>query len=474
MMPEQFALIKPKLIPPLDDGFRPAVLANRAFEQEVAQDGVPLVIGLERDNGNLSRFEAKVFPEIHPRAAANLTYTERLIKFLLWQRGGHRVYIGGPRHIGKIIQNIYSAEGLRRFDYHFMGEQVYERPFTVIPCDPGEVPPRRESGKQLGGYLDGCRIGFDLGASDRKVSAVIDGQVIYSEEVIWEPRIQSDPEYHFREIRSALQTAALKLPRVDAIGGSSAGIYIDNRPMVASLFRGIPSDRFEEIHNLFLRLGQEMGVPLEVINDGDVTALAGSMSLEDNGVLGIAMGSSEAAGYVDLGGHILGWLNELAFAPLDYSPTAPVDEWSGDRGCGALYLSQQCVFRLAPRAGIQIPTAITDAEKLKFVQEKLDAGHAGAEKIWQSMGIYLGYALAHYADYYDIQHVLILGRCTSGRGGVLILEGAKAVLEREFPELAGRIQVQLPDERSRRVGQSIAAASLPAVATNRSIENKDN
>jgi predicted NBD/HSP70 family sugar kinase len=304
------------------------------------------------------------------------------------------------------------------------------------------------------------------------VSAVIDGQVVYSEEVIWEPRIQSDPEYHFREIRSALQTAALKLPRVDAIGGSSAGIYIDNRPMVASLFRGIPSERFEEIHNLFLRLGQEMGVPLEVINDGDVTALAGSMSLEDNGVLGIAMGSSEAAGYVDLGGHILGWLNELAFAPLDYSPTAPIDEWSGDRGCGALYLSQQCIFRLAPRAGIQIPAAIPDAEKLKFVQEKLEAGHAGAEKIWQSMGIYLGYALAHYADFYDIQHVLILGRCTSGRGGVLILEGAKAVLEREFPELAGRIQVQLPDERSRRVGQSIAAASLPAIATNSSREDK--
>jgi predicted NBD/HSP70 family sugar kinase len=255
----------------------------------------------------------------------------------------------------------------------------------------------------------------------------------------------------------------MKMPRVDAIGGSSAGIYIDNRPMVASLFRGIPAEKFAEIHSLFLRLRHEMGVPLEVINDGDVTALAGSMSLEDNGVLGIAMGSSEAAGYVDLSGHILGWLNELAFAPLDYSPTAPVDEWSGDRGCGASYLSQQSVFRLAPRAGIQVPTAITDAEKLKFVQDKLEAGHAGAVQIWQTMGIYLGYALAHYAAFYEIKHVLILGRCTSGRGGQLILEGAKAVLQEEFPELVARIQVQLPDERSRRVGQSIAAASLPAI-----------
>ena len=167
---------------------------------------------------------------------------------------------------------------------------------------------------------------------------------------------------------------------------------------------------------------------------------------------------------MDPHGHILGWLNELAFAPVDYNPNAPGDEWSGDIGCGSQYFSQQCVFRLAPRAGIQIPAHLNDAEKLAFVQELLEAGHEGAVKIWQSMGIYLGYALAHYADFYDIKHVLILGRCTSGRGGGLILEGANTVLHNEFPDLAARFQVQLPDERSRRVGQSIAAASLPAMS----------
>jgi predicted NBD/HSP70 family sugar kinase len=230
---------------------------------------------------------------------------------------------------------------------------------------------------------------------------------------------------------------------------------------VASLFRSISQERFGEVKNLFLRIGDEFGVPLEIINDGDVTALAGSMSLEDNGILGIAMGSSEAAGYVDMDGHIMGWLNELAFAPIDYSPSAPVEEWSGDVGCGASYFSQQCVFRLAPKAGIEIPAGLTDADKLRFIQEKLGAGHQGAEKIWQSMGTYLGYGLAHYADFYDIKHVLILGRCTSGRGGDLILEGAKAVLKTEFPTLSKRLHIQLPDEKSRRVGQSIAAASLP-------------
>jgi predicted NBD/HSP70 family sugar kinase len=165
---------------------------------------------------------------------------------------------------------------------------------------------------------------------------------------------------------------------------------------------------------------------------------------------------------VNLEGHIMGWLNELAFAPLDYNPNAPVEEWSGDQGCGASYFSQQCVFRLAPAAGIEIPADVTDAEKLKFVQQKLEADHAGAQQIWESMGIYLGYGVAHYADFYDLKHVLILGRCTSGRGGDLLIEGVKKVFAAEFPELQ-KIELHLPDEKIRRVGQSVAAASLPVV-----------
>ncbi|MGQ9787535.1 MAG: ROK family protein, partial [Anaerolineae bacterium] len=207
----------------------------------------------------------------------------------------------------------------------------------------------------------------------------------------------------------------------------------------------------------------ELGVPLAIVTDGEVTALAGSMSLEDNAVLGIALGSSQAGGYVTPQGNITDWLNELAFVPVDYSPTAPVDEWSGDRGCGAQYFSQQCVFRLAPLAGVHIPEDVPDAERLKAAQEQLEAGHPGAEQIWRTIGVYMGYAIAHYADFYTLKHVLILGRCTSGSGGPLILEEAQRVLESEFPELAERIHIQLPDEKSRRVGQSIAAASLPAI-----------
>jgi predicted NBD/HSP70 family sugar kinase len=464
-MTDPFKLLKPNFVPPLDEAFRPAVLANRAFQEEVreAGGGVPLVIGLERADGSVSRFETTVFPDEHPRATANLMYAERLVKFLLWQRGGWQVYIGGSRQIGDYIKRCYAPDGKQKFDYQFLGVRVYEKTFTVLSCAAAEVPPAKESSRPLGRHLDGYRIGFDLGASDRKVSAVVNGEAIYSEEIIWQPRQQSDPDYHYHEIMTSLKTAQSKMPRLDAIGGSSAGIYVNNRPMVASLYRGIPPEKFGQIKNMFLRIRDEFGVPLEIINDGDVTALAGSMSLEDNGVLGIALGSSEAAGYVNQEGNITGWLNELAFAPVDYSPDAPVEEWSGDKGVGARYFSQQCVFRLAPRVNINIPTDITDAEKLKFVQQKLEAGDKGAAKIWQSIGIYLGYALAHYADFYDLKHVLILGRVTSGRGGPLILNGANEVLKSEFPELAGQIELQLPDEKSRRVGQAIAAASLPAI-----------
>ncbi len=463
---QPFRLVEPRFVPPLDAGFRPAVLANRAFQQEVMEsgEGVPLVLGLERMDGTRSRFETTVFPEGHPRAGANLMYAERIVKFLLWQCGGWKVYVGGPQFVGEYIQQCYSPNGIRAFDYHFMGTQVYMQPFTVVVCDASEVPPEHESEKSLGRHLDGYRIGFDLGASDLKVSAVVNGEAIFSEEIVWEPRKQTDPRYHHDKILAALQLAASKMPRVDAIGGSSAGVYINNRPMVASLFRGIPTERYDEVRNLFLRIHEEMGgIPLEVINDGEVTALAGSMSLEDNSILGIAMGSSEAAGYVTPKGNITDWLNELAFAPVDYAPDAPVDEWSGDRGVGALYFSQQAVFRLAPQAGITVPQEVIDADKLKLIQAQLEAGHEGAVKIWRSIGIYLGYGLAHYADFYALKHVLILGRCTSGRGGTLILDGATAVLKEEFPDLAARVNIALPDEKSRRVGQSIAAASLPEI-----------
>lgn len=456
--------IEPKMVPVLDKDFLPASLAKRVFLESVEKSGnpVPLAIALERGDGLVTTYKTKVFGERSENFEANLFYVERLVKTLLWVVGGWKVIIGGPKAIGEYIKKVYSEGGAREFDARFMS-RVYEKNFTVETTDYEKVPESKEGAKPIGRHLKGCRIGFDAGGSDRKVSAVIDGEAVYSEEVIWHPKVTSDPDYHYNEILTAMKTAASHLPRVDAIGVSSAGIYINNRVMVASLFLKVPEDLFDKkVKDIFLNVQKEMGgVPIEVANDGDVTALAGAMDLDDSRVLGIAMGTSEAAGYVDANGNITGWLNELAFAPVDFNTAAMVDEWSGDFGCGVKYFSQDGVIKLAPAAGIELDEKLTPAEKLKAVQKLLDQGDKRAIKIFEAIGTYLGYAIGYYADFYDIKHLLILGRVTSGEGGNIILEMAKKVLALEFPALSESINLHLPDESSRRVGQSIAAASLP-------------
>lgn len=459
-------LVQPPTVPPLHPEFRPAVLGNRAFRKAVDESGVgvPLRIALERGDGSVSTYETRVFPSGHELAEANLTYAERLLKFLLWQRGGWKVTIGGPPEIARYLRRVYSPSGDRAFDYDFMGMTVYENPFTVVDTDAESVPETSEASAPLGRHLDGCRIGFDLGASDRKTSAVIDGTDVFTEEEPWDPKSATDWHYQYEGIRSSIQRAADHLPRIDAIGGSAAGVYINNRVMVASLFRGIPKDDFEQhVKPLFENLGKEFGVPFVVVNDGEVTALAGSMSLEANAVLGVAMGSSQAVGYVTPDGNITGWLNELAFAPIDYHPQAPEDEWSGDLGCGVQYFSQQGVMRLAAAAGLEFDAARSVPERLEDVQAWMKEGNPKVPAIYESIGISLGYAVAHYADFYDTEKLLILGRVTTGAGGDILLEKAQDVLSREFPEVAERLEMMLPNEKLRRVGQAIAAASLPAV-----------
>ena len=459
-------MAKPSMVPPLHKSFRPAALANQAFLDLVRKSGkaVPLVIGLERGDDSISVYRTECFDESAESAPLNLPYAERLAKFLLWQRGGWRFIIGGPRSIGEHIKQTYSAAGARAFDANFMGG-VYEHPFTVEITKPDNVPEPSEGTMRLGGHLDGCRIGFDLGATDRKVAAVVDGEAIFTEEVVWDPRHASDPSYHFNEIMAALKSAASHMPRVDAIGGSAAGVYINNRPRVASLYRGVPKDLFDsKTANLFIDLKKAWGgIPFLVVNDGEVTALAGAMSLDDNAVLGIALGSSQAGGYVTETGEITTWLNELAFVPVDYHPQAPVDEWSRDTGVGAQYFSQQAVFRLAPEAGIAIDPSLGPAKKLKFVQERLHTGDERARAIFETIGHYAGYGVAHYTSFYRLRHVLILGRVTSGDGGNIILSKAQEVLKKDFPELTEKIKLHLPDESSRRVGQAVAAASLLSI-----------
>ncbi len=448
--------------PALDDDFQPLVLENRAFLKAVRESrmATPVTIAVEREKGQIAVYQTQVFA--NGMAECNCQYIERLVKTILWLKGGWRVTMNGPDAIYHFLKKAYAPGGIRAFDAKFM-RRVYEKEFSVELVEGAKLPAAFERAEPLGGSLDGCRIGFDAGGSDRKVAALINGEVVFSEEVVWSPKTQSDPDYHYREIKAAIQKAALYLPRIDAIGVSSAGIYVNNRTMVASLFLEVPAPLFDQkIKDIYLNIAHELGdIPIEVRNDGDVTALAGSMSLNDTNILGIAMGTSQAAGYIDGGGNITGCLNELAFVPIDNNVSAAIDEWSGDRGCGVKYFSQDAVIRLAPAAGIQLKTEDTPAEKLTAVQELLKDGDERAGKIFETIGCYLGYSLAYYAEFYDLKHTLILGRVTSGAGGNIILKNAREVLEIEFPELAQKIKLHLPDESSRRVGQAIAAAVLP-------------
>ncbi|MBI5085454.1 MAG: ROK family protein [Acidobacteria bacterium] len=457
--------IQPHFVPELDSAFLPASLWNREFRRLARAEGaVPLHLALERADGSVSRFDTIVFPDGSPRFGLNLRYVERIVKFLLWQRGGWRLHCGGPAAIGEHLHAVYRPGGAREFDASFMS-LIYEQPFTVVITSAAETPEAKESPISLGRHLDGCRVGFDLGASDRKASAVIDGEVVYSEEVPWDPRNQSDPDYHYRGVMDSIRRAASKLPRLDAVGGSSAGVYINNRARVASLFRGVSKADFDaRIAPMFLRIRDELGVPMEVVNDGEVTALAGSMSLGENPVLGIAMGSSVAAGYADSHGNITGWLNELAFVPVDYRDSAPLDEWSGDAGCGVQYFCQVGAIRVAEGAGMKFSAGLGLPEKLVELQDKMRAGDPLARRVYETIGDSFGYAVAHYADFYELKHLLLLGRVTTGPGGDILLARARAVLAAEFPELASTVNIALPDEKSRRVGQSIAAASLPQLA----------
>jgi predicted NBD/HSP70 family sugar kinase len=458
-------LTAPRLLPPLDPGFLSAAMWIRAYDTQcgTTPNARPLALALERPDGTVSVHTTRVLPDVPEHASLTLRHVERLVKFLLWQRGGARVLVGGAPEIAASLSDLYREGGARAFDSWFMGDKVYGTPLVIEARRLEDMPVAREAAMPLGRHLDGCRIGFDLGGSDRKCAAVIDGRVVFSEEIAWDPYFQSDPQYHYDGIMDSLRRAAAHLPRVDAIGGSAAGVYVNNEVRVASLFRGVSPDDFERrIRRIFFDLQRDWnGIPFEVVNDGEVTALAGSMAMNQNRVLGISLGTSTAAGYVDATGSIRPWLNELAFAPVDYRADGPRDEWSGDAGCGVQFFSQQAVARLAPLAGIDLPAEMKFAEQLIEVQSLMNREDPRARRLYETIGICFGHALAHYADFYDVAHILILGRVTSGQGGEIIIDKAREALASEFPALAGRLSLSTPDETQKRHGQAVAAASLP-------------
>lgn len=450
--------------PVLDKNFYPMIKALEEYDAEVKKSGNTAEVTLiaERNGGYNYVYQYTAFADDSGKDEWNFRIAERLAKTILWVVGGYKISVSGSKKIYEGLKKAYTADGARAFDVDFMSG-VYEKPFEVVWLEKDEIPAEKNCSLCVGGYLKGCRIGFDAGGSDRKVSAVIDGKVVYSEEVVWHPKTTEDPHYHYNEILTAMKTAASKMPRVDCIGVSSAGVYVDNKIMVASLFIKVDKKKYGDyVKNMYINIAEEMGnIPLEVANDGDVTALAGSIDLNDNRVLGIAMGTSEAVGYINKDGGINGWLSELAFVPVDFNEGAMADEWSGDVGVGCKYFSQDAVIKLAEAGGYRFKEGATPAEKLKEIQALMEKDDPLARQIYEDIGVYLAYTLPFYAKFYDMKHVLLLGRVTGGKGGNILLDSCKKVLEEEYPEFA-ELDISLPDEKNRRVGQSIAAASLPA------------
>lgn len=446
------------LKPVLDPEFIPARVYNDQFLKTATR---PFTVAVEREDSLVYRVDTFLGDD----RDANNFYVERLVKFLLWSAGGWKIIISGDDDVYEYIREAYTSTGLRAFDVDFWST-VYDKPFTVEKRALADIPQSSVNPLPIGRHLDGCRVGFDAGGSDIKVASVVNGEVIFSKEIVWNPKVTADVSYHYEQVKAAIELAASKMERCDAVGVSSAGVIVKSRPMQCSLFMAVPKDTLEQkesCRNLYIETGKKLGIPMVVANDGDIAALAASMALDQNGVMGIAMGTSEAGGYVDMDGHVTGWQNELAFAPVDYNTESLRDPWSGDFGVGATYFSQDAVIKLAPAAGIELDAGLTPAEKLKVVQGLLEEGHKGAEQIFESIGTYFGYAVAHYSCFYDIRHLQISGRVTSGRAGGIIIDKAREVLEAEYPDLAAKINMFLPDEYDRRIGQAVAAASLVAL-----------
>ncbi len=429
----------------IDSHFMPAFEFNKTYQKQVGKSNMTneFSIAIENPNGNIIRKDVSI---LDIKLKETKLYINRMAKFMLWAFGGTKLYLS---------ENI---EGIPDSFTHDIMLKVFGT-FEVVITEPENIPTSFESSFSIGGNLNGNRIGFDLGASDYKLSAVSDGNVLFSDEIPWNPVDAKSIEYHREKLQTGLEIAASHLPCVEGIGGSSAGIIVDNKIKVASLFRSVK----EDFTDFFEYFEDNWKVPFNVINDGDVTALAGSMSLKKNSILGMAMGSSEACGYVNDKGKIVGHLNELAFAPVDYNTQSVRDEWSKDFGVGALYFSQQAVNKLASFKNYDFKGVSELPERLKIVQQCAYNGELWAQDIFKTIGHYLGHTIPHYLDFYNFENILLLGRVTSGTGGELILQLAKENLRKSYPEIFERIEIVVPDEKSRRVGQAVAAASLPII-----------
>mmetsp|Transcript_46028 Transcript_46028/g.130144 ORF Transcript_46028/g.130144 Transcript_46028/m.130144 type:complete len:492 (-) Transcript_46028:244-1719(-) len=478
-------LATPKVTAPLDPGFAPLILGKQKYLAATKECKDKLEWALLRVDG-CARYSLPVFPDDSEDVEASIYLAGVLIQEMLWQRSAGELQLCGPKKVCDALQAAYSVGGAYEFEATSMPNVcgTPTSPFVVkVVASAADMPEAKDSPQVCGKDASGCRLAFDLGKSDIKTVAVKDNEVLYSKETEWDVT-NPDPQYHYDAILAALKLAKEALPKVDAIGGSATGtVSADNDATWCDIFPNVPPDVYKaKVVDIFKRLSKELAgdVPLKVINDGEVTALAAVQKIKAGNVLGISMGSSEGGGYANKDGNLMGWINEMCYIKLDLNPEAPTDPWTkgAHTGISHMYLGQRGATKLAAKGGVDVPdnlkyphpdmctiTHENHAHCLKLIQKAMadESKEPEARKIYETIGVYLGYGLAQYSEFYNIDHVMILGRVSKGKGGDIMLDTAKKVLQEEFPQFAG-MQFHTADDHFKAVGQCIAAAALPTLA----------
>ena len=127
-----------KNVPVLDPEFIPLMRFNRAF---LADAKKPVGIAVERADGQMAACRTFIHgtPEMRE---ADCYYIERIVKTLLWMKGGFKVYVSGDERICEYLQSVYCAGGQQEFDWDYMAN-VFEHPFEVVLAD--ELPAAQDA-----------------------------------------------------------------------------------------------------------------------------------------------------------------------------------------------------------------------------------------------------------------------------------------------------------------------------------------
>lgn len=475
-----------KFHPNYDPDFSPMILFLREYECRLknAERTDSFTLSVCRGRKIVHSAELTLLPPHPENDVLTHVYVERMIKSHLWMIGGDRILLHSDRaDLTERIRALYTPAGERAFDAAFFS-RIFDRNFEIegkpslrcrVPDADAAIssphcPVLANSAAKRGvdaaaectpnsGVNGKCvspsgtkirqnkahrtfrrRIGLDLGGSTLKITAILDGEIVHQSQTLWNPREQTDTGYHVECIVAAIREAEECMGGTDFIGISCAGIALDNKVVSEALFRSVPEDRRHEILSVFERVSAALGgVPYRVVNDGEISSLCALGSSRRHSILGLTLGTSLGCGYVDAGGRLTEQINELAFVPHDLSANACMDEWSGDRGVGVGYLSQDAAIKLAERAQIPMNPSCTPSEKFRRITSLLREGDPRAQRIFEDMGIYLGYSIPFYATCYAVRHILLLGGVSSGEHGNVIIETAKRVLAEEFPEIESRL-----------------------------------